>query len=1040
MTVEREQEPSNSAFVSYRSPYRRVAERLQRSLYRIADRHEEQTGEFRVFLDSSALKPGPLRENVYSALRRSHHLVVLLDAHTATSDWVSDEITHWLGNGGHADRLFLVRVDPDADLGWDGERFTNAAAVPAPLRELFREEPKWIDFRPRRLLGPDQAGLAGLCGALMDADVEQFGLVEAANQRDQVRTRTRLAGVMAVLLVLAVVAAIFAYVNQQRAQANADQAQAQADSAEALLAAQGSPTLAIERALQAAARSDSPTVRSALLAVSQAAGRLVHAVVYPEADTGHPTAAAHFSGDGGTLLAWGADREPGTSRVHGWDVTSGAVTMNVTVPVADLRVVVPVGSRVLAACGASGPVLIDPTAGSTTTTPLDRGWPARPTPACVVREFADGVVLLVTDSAGQGSATVVHADGRVEPVDGITSVAAHPAGRSALLAGPAGAVVVTAGGAAPVATTPGGQARFADAVGNFLLSWGPEAWGVVTQGPGGPAARPVAVPAGAVDVAPELDYGPRMTGELAWITADGTLGWTAGPARTVVENAQGQPTWTPYRTRLEPTTDGTFVVVYGSTAMVARPPRAASIWAQRVAEDSLGSASNPDEDAVSEVCTDRQAVLLRLNRVGSGSLVVRGSGESGVLTGRGAFTASCQTVDIGDTLAVQPLPGWALGPDDRLELRAPLVTDLVAVAPTGDRVAIIRSGFPIEILSMLPTDELPRPWDVTTGRFGEVTAFGERELFVDYDLAIVDRSGTAERIPLPGQAELLAARPDGTGAVVALQETGSTRLPVGSLLVGSLLVGSPLVGSRGTIPAHPACSAPVRYLPGPDFARSLPAAEGQIPVTAGFLDCRDGRRVPWEAGLEIVDYDVGAATGRIVARNGSATTVTTWTRGDPASLRTTPGPPLPPAGGAVSFDPGGQLAVTYPAAGRRLTLYRHDGTGWQSTLILGTGLPEVVDAQVVDGGTLVLAVSRRGGFELFDVATGRLVASDPTLEISLQEVTAGFSARRVGEELIVVLDTAEDREFSRGMIQIPVGIPALKRQLCALYAAKECAG
>ena len=314
MTVEREQEPSNSAFVSYRSPYRRVAERLQRSLYRIADRHEEQTGEFRVFLDSSALKPGPLRENVYSALRRSHHLVVLLDAHTATSDWVSDEITHWLGNGGRADRLFLVRVDPDADLGWDGERFTNTAAVPAPLRELFREEPKWIDFRPRRLLGPDQAGLAGLCGALMDADVEQFGLVEAANQRDQVRTRTRLAGVMAVLLVLAVVAAIFAYVNQQRAQANTDQAQAQADSAEALPAAQGSPTLAIERALQAAARSDSPTVRSALLAVSQAAGRLVHAVVYPEADTGHPTAAAHFSGDGGTLLAWGADREPGTSR------------------------------------------------------------------------------------------------------------------------------------------------------------------------------------------------------------------------------------------------------------------------------------------------------------------------------------------------------------------------------------------------------------------------------------------------------------------------------------------------------------------------------------------------------------------------------------------------------------------------------------------------------------------------------------------------------------------------------------------------------
>ena len=143
---------------------------------------------------------------------------------------------------------------------------------------------------------PRGEGLPGLCAAIMDADPAEFGLVEADNQRRRARVRTLLTAVLALLFVAATIAAIIAVLNQRQAEQNADRALAQADAAEALLAAENSPTLAIQRALRASARSDTPTVRSALLAVSNAARRLTHAVVYPESETRHPADGVRFSG------------------------------------------------------------------------------------------------------------------------------------------------------------------------------------------------------------------------------------------------------------------------------------------------------------------------------------------------------------------------------------------------------------------------------------------------------------------------------------------------------------------------------------------------------------------------------------------------------------------------------------------------------------------------------------------------------------------------------------------------------------------------
>ena len=69
------------------------------------------------------------------------------------------------------------------------------------------------------------------------------------------------------------------------------------------------------------------------------------------------------------------------------------------------------------------------------------------------------------------------------------------------------------------------EATFADGRGQFLVRIKPTAWAVVAPRAGGWSLRRVAVPAGAVDVAPVLDIG-KMTGELA---GSGPTGRSDGP-------------------------------------------------------------------------------------------------------------------------------------------------------------------------------------------------------------------------------------------------------------------------------------------------------------------------------------------------------------------------------------------------------------------------------------------------------------------------------------------------------------------------------
>jgi TIR domain len=1006
--------PSYSAFISYKSSSRRAAERLKRDLYAIAKRHPGHP-DFRIFLDASDLRPGPLSDEIRAAVERSRCLVVLLDTTTVESAWVAQEITHWLEHGGTPDRLFLVRADPALDLDWDEDAsaFHAPLGIPAPLRTLFDVEQKWIDYSARPLLR-STAGLAGLCAKLMDAEASEYLLEEATFQRRRARIITVVAIVMTLLTAAATISAVTAVRNQRTAERNAAQARAQADASEALLAAPDSPTLAIERALRAAKVSDTPTVRSAMLAVSQAARRLKRALVYPQ-----PVSAARFTQDGATLLAWGAGRDPGTSTVLAWTIASGALEVNVTVDATELRDVTIIGDDHLAACSASGPVLVDVAASRTSKLGGGR---------CEVHEYAAGVVLL-----GEGTAYAVDRAGAVTTIDGVDSVATRPQSPAAALAGRAGVMVVTSGPPLPVSAAPGSTMAYADTQGGFVARTGASEWGVVTVQDGVPAMQALTVPATAVAVAPVLDLG-RVTGELAWMDDDGTIGWTVDDRRTKLANRMGEPAWAPYQTSLEPLPYRDFVAVYRNTATVVRPPSDSvpidaplntlppnwrTDWTQVVVNERLGVPGSGGTDPIVASCDTAGGVLLRTDLPENGELLVDGDAEGHRLNGDGQFTAGCTVIDAGRSLS-------AMGRDGPVVLRATLVADSVAVSPMGNQVAIVKAGFPIEVLSTVKADSLPRPWDVAVGQRGEVTALGERELLTNgRELVIAGSSGVVDRVPIPPSARVAAAKPDGTGAALVDAQRGRVLLADG----------------RSVTEAARACwGKNLTYLPRPGFDHSYAAAEAQVPAArvdgATFIDCRTGREL--SPGAEILSYEIGQRFGRIVARSQGRMTVTTWTRANHVDPRTWEGPPLPPDRGAASFDPAAQAAVVYAAGSRDLTVYRRDGDAWTSALNLVTGLPEVVAAELVDAGSLVLAVSRNGGFELFDAATGRLVASDPVLAITSTSVVVDrISARTAGDRLSVELRQA-DSSAAGVTIQIPIGIPAIKRQLCALYPAQEC--
>lgn len=1008
------------AFISYKtSTSRRSARRLNRHLLSIAKRHKGISAP-KIFHDQYSLPPGRLREGLLDAVRSSRHLIVLIDREVAQSEWVAEEIQEWLAAGGTLDRLFLVRTDRQVDLSWDRATgsFAHQHFLPAPLRNLFTEEPAYIDYFPIALSRPNSQ-VARLCAAVTGSDPAEFLVVEGEIQRRRNRLTAGVAAVLVLLLMASVSFGYLAVVNEREARASAREAQAHADAAEAMLAVGLSVPRAIELAVHAGVASDAPSVRSALLAVAQEAQRLVRALTYPDDRAGHAPSGAAFSADGARFLAWG----PGpanNSFLQVWEVATGRSDVSGTVDVTGLHDVVWINSRVAAACSDRGPIVLAlRDDGAQATSLKDESFGLG---SCRVHPM-DGGALIQT---GNGVAYYVNRRGMSSAVAGITSARAR--GKAAAAGGPPGVFFLKNDTWARAGDITG-EVVAIDAGGRVLVRQDRTSWFFVDTTTA--LVTPVHVPPTAVSVA--AVYGadayrirvgdPDFTDNLVWVDQSGVVGWSGDESTVQLTDEMGlnEPyaSLRPYATLLVPVRDGSIIALFRNTVTVLRTPATPAPtgqagrewqatergWSRRVVPASLGMAERDYAIPDIGICNDDDAILIDTHN--EGGLFIDSLGNLKKLKGPGIAVDSCSFADLGAGVSIVGPPSVV---GDPIQVRTSSAAGQVFGSRNG-YVAVMIPGAPIEIFGTYSDNSERKIWSTGPAVDGVPAAFGEQFI-----------GGSVY-----GPEGIVAVRPDGLGMV----REGTVSNP------------RQIVDGSSTIDAAPDCrDQPIRYVPAPGFERDLAAAEAQIPAAqlpdGRLVDCRTGQ--PLHDVPEVVRYEVGRERGLLVTRVASAISVTTWRRGE--TPRTISGPSIAEGWELHHVSDAGDAAVVAHAGRKILSIYRLSPSGaWNNTLTVTPNLDDVVDSALADDSSLLVAVSTRGHFQLYDAVNGRLLVTDTDVTFSSLGAVESVTAEMRGDDLLVHLydrPTGEMLDIWLHAIRIPARVPAIITQLCRLYHAPDC--
>jgi hypothetical protein len=234
------------------------------------------------------------------------------------------------------------------------------------------------------------------------------------------------------------------------------------------------------------------------------------------------------------------------------------------------------------------------------------------------------------------------------------------------------------------------------------------------------------------------------------------------------------------------------------------------------------------------------------------------------------------------------------------------------------------------------------------------------------------------------------------------------------------------------------CTGGLVFRPGRGYQNSVAAAEAQVPVgttsTADpVVDCTSGSIEDF-APVDPISYDVAASTGRIMAWQGDHLTITTWSRSRAAKPVTWTGPDmaLRHTGSQVSLSADNQRLLV--RNGQYVSFYTRKGTQWTPSGAIALSGRDIVAMDLVDDGTLAMAVSRSGAFEIYDAVTGRLLAAQ--LKGESTDVV-GFDSARVGDNLMIYFRTS-DSLTDTDTITMPITVRGLRDQLCAIYRAPEC--
>ncbi|HXY64018.1 MAG TPA: TIR domain-containing protein, partial [Mycobacterium sp.] len=229
------------AFLSYAHRDKEVTSAIQKGLHQIG-RRVGQLRALRVFRDDTNLTANPdLWAKITEALDGSRFMIVVLSPQSAASHWVNEEIKHWLEQRGH-DGLMLVLAE--GSLRWDATegRFDpgRSSAAPPVLTEpgSLPAEPLYIDvtddapWELQSLAFRDK--VTSLAAPIHDRPKDELTGDDLREQRRFRRLRGVAIGAMAVLTIVAVVAAAFAFV--QRGEAIRQRQQAIQEARDALAA------------------------------------------------------------------------------------------------------------------------------------------------------------------------------------------------------------------------------------------------------------------------------------------------------------------------------------------------------------------------------------------------------------------------------------------------------------------------------------------------------------------------------------------------------------------------------------------------------------------------------------------------------------------------------------------------------------------------------------------------------------------------------------------------------------------------------------
>lgn len=137
------------AFVSYsHESDRNFAPALQLGLEQLAKPWNRRRA-LDIFRDETDLSINPeLLIRVFQALDQSSHFLLLASPGSASSNWVQQEVDHWVSERGSRSLLIILT---GGDLVWDDKNhdfdWERTDALPRSLRGHFAGEPLWVDFR-----------------------------------------------------------------------------------------------------------------------------------------------------------------------------------------------------------------------------------------------------------------------------------------------------------------------------------------------------------------------------------------------------------------------------------------------------------------------------------------------------------------------------------------------------------------------------------------------------------------------------------------------------------------------------------------------------------------------------------------------------------------------------------------------------------------------------------------------------------------------------------------------------------------------------